>query len=426
VASDAVSLAVVLDTSGSIDKDEFERTRALCTELLARLPAGSEAALFTFDDQERLLLPWTTSSGDLAKALEIVHPTGSRTALYDALFSASRHLRDAPAGRKALLLLTDGKDTGSTLTLEDGTRMAQDSRFPVFAVGIGTVQDRILRRIAKLTDGQYIPLAEAQSADLAAAIESAQPAPGPSTVVAAAPEPERSVSEAAPPASIAAPAARGSRRWIWLGGALAALCAAALAGLALLRRRSRPQCSRCGFELESPLAACTYCSAEANAHIAKSAGTLRTTSGETMQPRPETLRSRAALASDSSVLSETVLARYNVTEEFLEKTVALQERPVLVITAGPGSGRVFTVNETATTSLGRAKANDVILEDTSVSSEHCRIRPEDGVFIVHDLKSTNGTFVNEKKVTRHPLSAGDVLKVGETSLQFRLDYRRAN
>ena len=62
----------------------------------------------------------------------------------------------------------------------------------------------------------------------------------------------------------------------------------------------------------------------------------------------------------------------------------------------------------APTSLGRAKVNDIVLnEDVAVSSEHCRIRPEDGKFVLHDLKSTNGTFVNDRKVTRQPLTEGD-------------------
>ena len=60
-----------------------------------------------------------------------------------------------------------------------------------------------------------------------------------------------------------------------------------------------------------------------------------------------------------------------------------------------------------------------------MSSEHCRIRPEDGHFVLHDLKSTNGTFVNERRVTRHVLSEGDVVKIGETSLLFKTDLKRA-
>jgi pSer/pThr/pTyr-binding forkhead associated (FHA) protein len=119
------------------------------------------------------------------------------------------------------------------------------------------------------------------------------------------------------------------------------------------------------------------------------------------------------------------MARMDLTEEYLEKTVTLREQPVLTITNGPGAGMVFSLNRQSPTSVGRAKANDIVLEDVSVSSQHCRIRPEDGSFVLHDLKSTNGTFVNERRVTRQALAEGDTVKLGETYMQFRLNQRRA-
>jgi pSer/pThr/pTyr-binding forkhead associated (FHA) protein len=79
---------------------------------------------------------------------------------------------------------------------------------------------------------------------------------------------------------------------------------------------------------------------------------------------------------------------------------------------------VFNLGVETAISIGRAPTNDIPLSDSSVSGEHCRIRPEGGVFVVHDLKSTNGTYVNEKRIERHRLSEGDVIRVGETQLQF--------
>src|SRR3954470_781390 len=76
-----VAVALVLDTSASIRSDELAKTRALAVGLLQHLPAGSEIAVFTFDDQDRLLLPWTTAAGDVERALAIVRPTGHFTML---------------------------------------------------------------------------------------------------------------------------------------------------------------------------------------------------------------------------------------------------------------------------------------------------------------------------------------------------------
>jgi pSer/pThr/pTyr-binding forkhead associated (FHA) protein len=125
-------------------------------------------------------------------------------------------------------------------------------------------------------------------------------------------------------------------------------------------------------------------------------------------------------------MSPTVVERINLTEEYLEKTITLRERPVLTITRGPGSGQVFELSLETAISIGRSKANDIVVGDVSVSSQHCRVRPEDGRFVLHDLKSTNGTYVNDKKVARQPLAEGDVIKVGETSLLFKVEQRRSD
>ena len=84
----------------------------------------------------------------------------------------------------------------------------------------------------------------------------------------------------------------------------------------------------------------------------------------------------------------------------------------------------YTLSELAATSIGRSRANDIRVDDVSISGQHCRVRPEDGQFVLHDLKSTNGTLVNEKKVVRHVLAEGDVISIGETSLQFRREMKR--
>src|SRR5688572_19504113 len=197
-AAEPVTVAIALDTSGSIGKGEFEKARQLSVSVLQHLPAGSDAGLFTFDDQERLLLPWGSSADDVRRALEIVARTGRFTALHDALYEASRKLQSAPPGRKALLLITDGKDEGSTLNLEDGLRVAQDSRIPVWVVGMGRVQEKVLKRIAKLTAGEYVPLAATTGPRLAEKIASVPPALGLVTSAAASSAHPASSSAAAP------------------------------------------------------------------------------------------------------------------------------------------------------------------------------------------------------------------------------------
>ncbi len=110
--------------------------------------------------------------------------------------------------------------------------------------------------------------------------------------------------------------------------------------------------------------------------------------------------------------------------EPVDKTVLLMDTPVLTVTRGERKGEVFPLSGESSISIGRARANDVVLDDASVSSQHCRIRPEPGGFVVHDMKSTNGTQVNGRPIDHHRLAEGDVIQVGETSLQYRRERKR--
>lgn len=65
------------------------------------------------------------------------------------------------------------------------------------------------------------------------------------------------------------------------------------------------------------------------------------------------------------------------------------------------------------THIGRSTQNDVVIDDPHISRIHARIIRQRGVFLLEDLNSTNGTFVNERRVV-HPvvLQAGDTIRLG--------------
>jgi len=71
-------------------------------------------------------------------------------------------------------------------------------------------------------------------------------------------------------------------------------------------------------------------------------------------------------------------------------------------------------------SIGRLPDNTVVIDNPAVSGRHARVFREGSHYVVEDLKSTNGTFVNEKPIERHTLLEGDVVLVGKHSLLFTL------
>ncbi|MGE0704386.1 MAG: FHA domain-containing protein [Vicinamibacterales bacterium] len=66
--------------------------------------------------------------------------------------------------------------------------------------------------------------------------------------------------------------------------------------------------------------------------------------------------------------------------------------------------------------VGRAPRADFIVDAALVSRVHCRLEANEEKLEVIDLSSTNGTFVNDRRVTRAPLAGGDRLRVGRIEL----------
>jgi len=68
--------------------------------------------------------------------------------------------------------------------------------------------------------------------------------------------------------------------------------------------------------------------------------------------------------------------------------------------------------------IGRSKRNDIVIDNMAVSRRHARIYQEGPRFVVEDLKSLNGTFVNHRKVSHWILSDKDQILIGKHTLTF--------
>jgi len=69
-------------------------------------------------------------------------------------------------------------------------------------------------------------------------------------------------------------------------------------------------------------------------------------------------------------------------------------------------------------SIGRLPDNLLVIDNPAVSGRHARVYKEGNQYVLEDLKSTNGTFVNDKPVARHTLAEGDIILVGKHTLVF--------
>jgi pSer/pThr/pTyr-binding forkhead associated (FHA) protein len=70
--------------------------------------------------------------------------------------------------------------------------------------------------------------------------------------------------------------------------------------------------------------------------------------------------------------------------------------------------------------IGRLPDNAIVIDNPAVSGRHARVVSEGNHFVLEDLKSTNGTFVNDKPIARHTLLDGDAILIGKHTVVFSL------
>ena len=83
-----------------------------------------------------------------------------------------------------------------------------------------------------------------------------------------------------------------------------------------------------------------------------------------------------------------------------------------------GSKTTFRLGSGSVKTVGRAPRADFVVDAALVSRVHCRLTATNDRLEVVDLKSTNGTFVNDKRVKQAHLFAGDRLRVGRVELRI--------
>jgi hypothetical protein len=92
----------------------------------------------------------------------------------------------------------------------------------------------------------------------------------------------------------------------------------------------------------------------------------------------------------------------------------------LHVVQGESRGQSLLLTTSAVT-IGRGVDNTLVLQDGAVSERHAELRPSREGFAIRDLESRNGTFVNEARVTKAELAAGDVIRLGATLVFVNFD-----
>jgi Ca-activated chloride channel family protein len=165
-----ISLGLVIDNSRSIEPRK-QRLDAAAVSFVRKSNPDDETFVVHFDNEARLTRDFTASVPLLEETLAAMKPFG-QTAIYDALLLALQQMERAQHSKRAILLITDGVDNSSKISLAEAVEAAKRSRVAVYVVGLlsvsgGLKAEESLVRIAQASGGRaFFPndVAEARTA----------------------------------------------------------------------------------------------------------------------------------------------------------------------------------------------------------------------------------------------------------------------
>ena len=132
-----VSVAILLDISGSMGVGgNMDRARSAVQTVLAHLRGpGDEAALYTFDSKLQEVVTFTTEI-DRLRALSLAGRPWGMTSLYDAIANMARSVAERANRHRAVLVITDGVDTGSQMKAPQVSGIASSIDVPVYLLTV--------------------------------------------------------------------------------------------------------------------------------------------------------------------------------------------------------------------------------------------------------------------------------------------------
>jgi len=153
-----LSIVLGVDVSGSMKGKPFAETKRAISRFLDQLDKRDYISLMTFGSRVVFLTDFTSKKYIIREKMQESVPIEKWTHLYDATCEALKKVqRRAPTTKKAIILITDGKDEKSTKSRAESVDKALNTNVPIFAIGFGHKIDReYLEEIVKVSEGYFL------------------------------------------------------------------------------------------------------------------------------------------------------------------------------------------------------------------------------------------------------------------------------
>ncbi len=167
--------------------------------------------------------------------------------------------------------------------------------------------------------------------------------------------------------------------------------------------------------------------ADLGASLAGDIVALARESGLRLETSPEVV-----FVSDATVAVHTVSVQANHVNATRQTTRLLLERDLRPADTPPDApplppaylvvdGDRYVLLDRSVINIGRRRDNTIVLDDRRVSRHHCQLRHRFGEFVLYDLASRGGTFVNDARISECVLRSGDVLSLAGVKLVYVVD-----
>jgi VWFA-related protein len=158
---EGVSIVVVMSANGILKGKPLNDEKRAVVNFISKLNAKNKIAVLAFGDHVKTISGFTADSEKRKDKISKLKVMGSTVVLYDAVWQAKILLKEdlnLPL-RRAVIIISDGRDTGSKITFSEVIKEAKTHNIPIYTIGyslLGTKDLRNLEKMSKATGGLYL------------------------------------------------------------------------------------------------------------------------------------------------------------------------------------------------------------------------------------------------------------------------------
>jgi VWFA-related protein len=398
-SGEGVAYILLIDISLSLRRQQFSQMREALEILVSNMKQHDRAAIITFGEECTLVADFTPSKDDLKAKLESLGPKDNRTQLHAGLVRAlgmSQRKDEGLPDRRVIVVLTDGKDEGSGLAVDDVLAKIRQVHMPIYAIGYSGLPGgerehylEVLHRLARTSGGVYRDAGSASLQDIYADLEQAI----------------RRVYVA----KLTCPAcpADGQAYSLQINLAVGGRALADSMEVAMVPGQAAPSPSPSPAPQHKPWWKLRWW---------EYAATGLAVLGIAVAAVAATRRKRPTFEEPPDDIRIPV-------HQHAPVRVELPMR--LTVMRGPEAGAAYDLRLVDNAIIGRKANSDLVLAgDPDVSGEHCELKLIEGRVVITDLQSTNGTLVNGVPLSgRCRLESGDTIAIGHNELRVSFEEK---